>query len=32
MRYRYLTSREVVIKEDQNSFTVILPLLDKKEK
>jgi len=31
-RYKYLTSREVVIKEDLDSFTVVLPLLDKKEK
>lgn len=32
MRYKFLTDREVVVREDQTTFTVLLPLLDQKEK
>ena len=32
MRYKFLTDRKVTILKDSNMFTVILPLLNKKEK
>jgi len=32
MRYKFLTDRHVIIYEDENMFTVTLPLLNKKEK
>ncbi|MDN5203706.1 histidine kinase [Fulvivirgaceae bacterium BMA10] len=32
MRYKFLTNREVVVREDQETFSVVLPLIDQKEK